>query len=617
MSSISPHPDGVSGPAGSNDGSPDTSDATAPQGGFGAGPSANPAGYPPGSMSSGSAAFASPPPSAAPGITPGHQSGPAASPPRAQAPQPQQGYGYGAPAGQQQAYSTPAAGQPQAYGTPPRPAGPPPAGPGYGAPQGQQPYGTQPPPPHGPGQGQQPYGAPQPHPGQQGQPNPYGQPQGQPQQGQPQGQPQSQPNPAGSGHYQPQQPPPPPAKAPSPHGQPSPPPAPAPAPHNQTPPSPQHQGQQPGAQQQQQTAPQHQQQAAPEGQPQPGQRHAAGQVPQAPYATRNEPVRDMPVAGASPIRRNLDDTAELPAFLDSARSDETGPLTRPATVKPLTRKFPLTTGFTALLRHRNALSVLVRRDLAVKYQSTAMGYIWSLIEPLGLTLIYWFVFDVVFGGGSAIPNSEEGTPHAGYLLFIVSGIFAYQWFTQAVSQGASSLGGQAALITVMKVPREVFPISKVFARFAEYAVGFPIIIIVAIIGGGTWGINLLWLIPAILVQTMLLAGMTFILAGANVLYKDVQRFLGLFMRVLFYASAIIFPITKVAEAQTMRDHPWLYDLYSSNPLIGIFLMHRAAFIPELAPNTFQLCTAVGVSAFLMFFGRWIFYRMEPQVLKAL
>ncbi|MEU5154270.1 ABC transporter permease [Glycomyces sp. NPDC021274] len=544
-------------------------------------------------MSSGSAAFASPPPSAAPGITPGHQGNAAGSPPRPHAPQPPQGYG--------PAYAAPA-GQPQAYGAPTHHQAPPPPNPGYGAPQGQQPYGT-PPPPHGPGQGQgqQPYGAPQPHgpgqPGQpQGQPNPYGQPQGQPQ---------GQPNQGGSGHFQPQQPPPPPATAPAPHGQSSPPRPTAPAPHTQTPPppasAPQNQGQQPGQQANQQQA---------------GQQNPAGQVPQAPYATRNEPSRDMPVAGASPIRRNLDDTAELPAFLDSARSDETGPITRPAEVKPLKRKFPLTTGFTALVRHRNALSVLVRRDLAVKYQGTVMGYIWSLIEPLGLTVIYWFVFDLVFGGGNAMPENANGE-RAGYLLFIVSGIFAYQWFSSGVNEGAKSLGGQAALITVMKVPREVFPVSKVFARFAEYVVGFPILIAVAIWQGGTFGLNLLWLFPAILVQTMLLAGMVFILAGLNVLYKDVSRFLPLIMRVLFYASAIIYPVTKVSEAPTMEENPWLYDIFSSNPLIGIFSMHRAAFIPELAPTTFQLCVAVGVSVFLMFFGRWIFYRVEPRVLKAL
>jgi ABC-type polysaccharide/polyol phosphate export permease len=550
MSASSPHPDGVSGPAGNRDGSPDSTDPAAPQGGFGAGPSPAPAGYPPGAMSSGSAAFASPPPSAAPGITPPPHPGQAPGAPGVQPPAPQ-GYGQPGP-------HAPAPQHPAPYGPPGHPQAPPPAAygspqPPYGAPQA--PYNPGQPPQHPHQSPQQPYGQPSQPP--QGPPQPYGQPA-----------PSGQPNPSAQPsqqHYQPQTPPPPPAVAP---------------------PVPQTVG-------------------------------SPGQVPQAPYATRAEPGRDMPMAGQSPIRRNMDDTAELPAFLDSARSDE-GPLdeTRNAEVKPLKRKFPLTTGFTALLRHRYALSVLVRRDLAVKYQSTFMGYIWSLIEPLGLTLIYWFVFDIVFGGGSSIPEDANGH-RPGYLVFIVSGIFAYQWFSSAVGEGQKALGGQASLITVMKVPREVFPVSKVLARFAEYAVGFPILIGVALLDGGVFGLNTLWLIPAILVQAMLTTGMVFILAAANVLFKDVQRFMPLVMRVLFYASAIIYPITKVTSADSMQNHPWLVNLFETNPLVGIFSMHRAAFIPGLTPSTYQVGVAVGISVFLLFFGRWIFYRLEPRVLKAL
>ncbi|GAA1684148.1 hypothetical protein GCM10009830_34300 [Glycomyces endophyticus] len=545
MSSISPHPDGVSGPAGKRDGSPDSTDAAAPQGGFGAGPSAAPAGYPPGAMSSGSAAFASPPPSAAPGATPPHP-GQAPGAPGAQQPAPQ-GYGQHSPQHSPQ--------HPAPYGAPGHPQAPPPAA--YGSPQ--QPYGA-PQAPYHPGQPPHPHQSPQmPH-GQPPQghqpPQPYGQSAPQQHQFQQQGQQHGQ-----QQHGLPQTPPPPPAVAP-------------PPPHVVA------------------------------GSP--------GQVPQAPYATRVEPGRDMPMAGQSPIRRNFDDTAELPAFLDSARSDE-GPLekSREAEVKPLKRKFPLTTGFTALLRHRYAMSVLVRRDLAVKYQATVMGYVWSLIEPLGLTLIYWFVFDLVFGGGNSLPGTS------GYLLFIVSGIFAYQWFSSAVGEGQKALGGQASLITVMKVPREVFPVSKVLARFAEYVVGFPILLIVAILDGGRFGFNLLWLLPAILVQAMLTTGMVFVLSAANVLFKDVQRFMPLVMRVLFYGSAIIYPVSKVAEAPSIKSNPWVYDIFSSNPLVGIFSMHRAAFNPELAPTTYQVCVAVGFSIFLLFFGRWIFYRLEPRVLKAL
>ncbi len=334
-------------------------------------------------------------------------------------------------------------------------------------------------------------------------------------------------------------------------------------------------------------------------------------MPQAPHATRPEPHRDMPMAGASPIRRNIDDTAELPAFLDSARSDES-PNAKPNVPqgkKGVTRKFPLTTGFTALLRHRHALSVLVKRDLAVKYQSTVMGYVWSLIEPLGLAAIYWFVFGYVFSREGDLP------PGVGFPLFIISGIFAWQWFTSALNEGTKSLGGQAALITVMKVPREVFPVSKVFARFAEYVVGFPIIVAMAVFYGGTFGLNFLWIVPAILVQAMLLTGIVFILAGLNVLYKDVQRFLSLVTRLLFYSSAIIFPVTRVAKE--LQDHEIFYRIFSMNPLVGIFQMHRAVWIPSFQPDWYQFGSSFGFAVFLLFFGRWIFYKLEPRVLKAL
>lgn len=70
----------------------------------------------------------------------------------------------------------------------------------------------------------------------------------------------------------------------------------------------------------------------------------------------------------------------------------------------------MTSGVAALWSHRNSLRILVRRDLAVKYQQSVLGYFWSLIEPLGMGAIYWFVFGVLYsrdtGGTSARPPSR-------------------------------------------------------------------------------------------------------------------------------------------------------------------------------------------------------------------
>ncbi|QSB05082.1 ABC transporter permease [Natronoglycomyces albus] len=284
-------------------------------------------------------------------------------------------------------------------------------------------------------------------------------------------------------------------------------------------------------------------------------------------------------------------------------------MTSPSPAPEAKRIFPKTTGIMALFRYRQPLSVLVRRDLAVKYQSTTMGYFWSMIEPLGLALIFWFIFGVVFGREGDLP------PGVGYPIYIVSGIFAWQWFSSAVNEGSKSLTGQSRLITVMKVPREIFPVGKVFARFADYAMGFPILVGVAILFGGTFGWNMLWLIPALITQAIMLTGMAFIVSAINVLYRDVQRFLTLFTRLLFYSSPIIYPISRVTEA--LQEHTWVLYAYLANPMVGLFLMHRAAWIPELTPSWWQITSTVTFSVVLLFFGRWIFHRVEPKVLKAL
>ncbi|GAA4908506.1 ABC-2 type transport system permease protein [Stackebrandtia albiflava] len=271
------------------------------------------------------------------------------------------------------------------------------------------------------------------------------------------------------------------------------------------------------------------------------------------------------------------------------------------------RIFPKTTGLTALWRHRQSLTVLVRRDLAVKYQATVMGYLWSLIEPLGLAFIYWFIFGVLYDRGG-LPAEVE------YPLYIVSGIFAWQWMSSAMTEATTSLTSQASLITTMRVPREVFPVARVFARFAEFLAGIPILLAFVYFFDGQIGWHTFNLFFAVAMHFMILTGLSFILASINVLFRDVQRFMRLVMRVLFYGMPIIYPLEKVVGPDSPLDS-WVQTAYQVNPFVGIMQLYRSAWIPQIVPSTFQILVSVGFCVFLLFFGRWLFYKLEPAVLK--
>ncbi len=90
----------------------------------------------------------------------------------------------------------------------------------------------------------------------------------------------------------------------------------------------------------------------------------------------------------------------------------------------------MTSSVAAVWSHRSVLQLLVRRDLTVKYQQSMLGYFWSLIEPLAIAAIYWFVFGVLYD----TKVSADGPP---YPMFILTGIFAFQWLNSALGESGS------------------------------------------------------------------------------------------------------------------------------------------------------------------------------------
>lgn len=268
----------------------------------------------------------------------------------------------------------------------------------------------------------------------------------------------------------------------------------------------------------------------------------------------------------------------------------------------------MTSSVAAVWSHRSVLHLLVRRDLTVKYQQSVLGYFWSLIEPLAIAAIYWFVFGVIYKTETKLPDG------ASYPMFILTGIFAFQWLNSALGEATGALTGQARLITTMKVPREVFPIGRVLGRFAEYVAGLPIILGGALIFGAKFGWTLLCLPAAILLQAAFLVGIALLLSSINVLLRDVERVVRLVQRVLFYTTPIIYPLSMVTGSDMPR---WAKEIYLANPLVGIFQLHHAAWFPSELPSGRLIAISVVGCLITLLGGWWVFRRLEPAVLKEL
>lgn len=266
-------------------------------------------------------------------------------------------------------------------------------------------------------------------------------------------------------------------------------------------------------------------------------------------------------------------------------------------------------------RSRNVLRYLVRRDLALKYQQNVMGYLWSLLEPIGIGVIYYFVFIVVIGRGGRLAAILD---ERHYILYLMAGIFSYMWTAGVIGQATNALSGQKSLITTMNVPREIFPISKVLARSAEFLVGLPILAGIAAIVGVDFTWWLLVIPLALLVQGTFLIGVALILSSLNVMMRDIERFMSMISRLIFYSSPILYPLVMVDMAGEDGAIPgWLVTIYKANPLVGIVELHHSVWFPQMFPSTTLLITCIAGSLITLGAGWLLFRRLEPAVLKEL
>ncbi|MGH8968520.1 MAG: ABC transporter permease [Actinomycetes bacterium] len=258
--------------------------------------------------------------------------------------------------------------------------------------------------------------------------------------------------------------------------------------------------------------------------------------------------------------------------------------------------------FRALWDSRRILQLLVGRDLKVKYANLALGYVWTVLEPLLLAVLYWFVFTQIF------TRSVGEEP---YIVFLLCGLLPWQWANGALNRSSGALSAASKLVRSTRLPREIWVLRTVASRFAEFVLSLPVIVIFAALTGATPSLHLLLVPLAVLLQLIFLVGCSLILAPVTVMYADVERLVRLLLRMLFYASAVLYGLHDVKD----RLGDTFYFIFILNPLAGIFDLYRAAFFPEQWAGWGVVGITAAVSVTVLVLGLWVFRRLEGRVLK--
>ena len=252
-----------------------------------------------------------------------------------------------------------------------------------------------------------------------------------------------------------------------------------------------------------------------------------------------------------------------------------------------------------LWRYRELWRSLTVRNLRVKYQRSALGFLWTLLNPVLTVAVLAVVFTHVV---------KIALPH--YLAFLLSAYFVWNFMMQVISSGTYLLAEQASLVRSIAFPKAIPVLAGVSSRLVEFMVEMGLILTLIVCFHHRGVPAALLLLPWLLVvQTAMALGFVLPIAALSVFYRDIQHVLPIVLTTLFYVSPVFYPASMVPEQ--------VRTLYLVNPLAQLLTAYQLVVYEGRLPGA-GLIAALSLSAGLIVaVGSLVFRRLQADVAEVI
>lgn len=265
-------------------------------------------------------------------------------------------------------------------------------------------------------------------------------------------------------------------------------------------------------------------------------------------------------------------------------------------------------GLFEVARRRHLLSLIVRKEVQIRYRGSVLGWLWSYVKPLVQFVVFYVALGVFLGLNKSIDF---------YPIYLLSGITIVTFFNEAFANGTRSLVDNAALIKKIYLPREMFPVSSMLVAIVNTIPQIIVVVTIALFFG--WAPSLAQiaaLLLAMAIIAILATGLGMLFGAINVTFRDAQSFVEIIVMCAIWASPVMYQWQMVAT----QVPAWLFVLYRANPLTAaVELFHYGVWFPlgpkgaEVLPSLWQFgFLALGVSVVVLIFGQFVFRRLEGR-----
>jgi ABC-2 type transport system permease protein len=239
-------------------------------------------------------------------------------------------------------------------------------------------------------------------------------------------------------------------------------------------------------------------------------------------------------------------------------------------------RVPLRQRVRDIYRYRELLDGLTRKELKVRYKNSVLGFLWSLLNPAVVLLVYYIVFQLIL---------KNGIPY--FAIYLIAGILPWNVFSTGTMGACGSVVANSALVKKVAFPREILPLASVGAALVNFFLQAIVLIgFLAAFRRGPAVEYLPLLVPALIALLLLTGAIGVLMAALNVVLRDMQHLLDIGLQVWFWATPIVYPYELVATRASNPNSAfhWLFYLWRLNPVTPIVLTFQRALYGATTPK---------------------------------
>lgn len=245
-----------------------------------------------------------------------------------------------------------------------------------------------------------------------------------------------------------------------------------------------------------------------------------------------------------------------------------------------------------IYEYREMIYNLVKRELRGRYKGSALGFLWTFLNPLLQLLVYTLVFSVIMRSGI-----EK------YYIFLFVALVPWIFFSASVTGGSTSVQASADMVKKIYFPREVMPISYVTSAFVNMLLTFVVVFGVLILTGFGVNIKAVLFLPIIMIVEYILAlGIALLTSALTVYFRDLAYILG----IITMAWQFLTPVMYAEEMIPAK----LMPIWNLNPMTPIIQAYRTVLYYKEIPQIETLLHATILGILVLIIGSVVFRKLQ-------